>query len=145
MILKDAITLEVHLPTTPEMTWDLLTAPAHLEAWFGSHVRLDARLGGEFRETWSQAGRKIVTQGRVTDFRPPTAIAWTWADEDWSQTTLLTFTIRPGEASVVQLNHSGWSKFDASLGEQLRAAHEAGWRGHLESLKRYAAERVRSD
>jgi uncharacterized protein YndB with AHSA1/START domain len=144
MILKDAITLEVQLPTAPELTWELLTDPAHLKAWFGSHIRLDAKLGGEFRETWSQAGRKIVTQGRITDFRPPTTIAWTWADEGWPQSTLLTLAIRPSDGSLVQLNHAGWSKFDPSLGEELRAAHEAGWRGHLDSLKRYATERVRS-
>jgi uncharacterized protein YndB with AHSA1/START domain len=141
--LKDAITLEVQLSTPPATTWDVLTAPTHLKAWFGSHIRLDAKLGGEFRETWSQGGRKIVTQGRITDFRPPAAIAWTWADEDWPETTLLTLTIHPINGSLVKLNHSGWSKFDASLGEELRAAHEAGWRGHLESLKRYSAERVR--
>lgn len=142
----DAITLEVRLPTAPEMTWEILTTPAHLQAWFGSHIQLDAKLGGEFRETWSQAGRQIVTQGHVVDFRPPTTIAWTWADQDWSVTTSLSLTIHGLEGgSLLQLNHSGWSKFDQALGDELRAAHEAGWRGHLKSLQRYAAKLARPD
>lgn len=86
-------------------------------------VRTFAWTPGQFREIWSQAGRNIVTQGRIAEFQPPAAIAWTWADEDWLQTTLLTLAILPVDGGrLVQLNHSGWNKFDAPLGEELRVA-----------------------
>lgn len=140
--MTDAIDLKVQLPTSPDDTWELLTYPTHLGAWFGPHIRLDAKPGGEFRETWSQGGRELVTHGRITEFRRPTAIAWTWADEDWPHSTLLTLTIRAHDGSLVELRHSGWDAFGAPDGDELRAAHEAGWRGHLESLKRYATERA---
>jgi uncharacterized protein YndB with AHSA1/START domain len=143
--MDDAIALEVQLPTTTEATWEILTEPTHLALWFGSHIFLDAKPGGEFREIWTQNGRQLVTDGRIVEFQPPSLIAWTWKDEDWLETTILRLTIKPVNGSLLKLNHSGWGKFEMPLQKRLRAAHEAGWREHLESLARYAASLSRSE
>ena len=137
----DTIALEINLPTSLEVSWRFVTDPIHLKAWFGEHVSLDAKLGGEFREVWSQGGRQVVTTGRVEEYQPPSAIAWTWRDDNWTaQTRLrLTFSALP-EGTGVRLVHLGWSSFPVPLGEKLRTAHAEGWRQHLENLRCYATQ-----
>jgi uncharacterized protein YndB with AHSA1/START domain len=118
-----------------------MTDPIHLKTWFGKHVSLDAKLGGEFREVWSQNGREIVTTGRVEEYNPPFAIAWTWRDDNWIATTRLRLTFSAAaEETRVRLVHLGWGNFPESLGEELRTVHAEGWRQHLDSLRRYAIQ-----
>ncbi|HWT29577.1 MAG TPA: SRPBCC domain-containing protein [Propylenella sp.] len=139
--MGDAIALQVLLPTSREVTWDLVTQPAHLRYWFGSHVSLDARPGGEFREIWSQGGRQVITSGRVDEYDPPHRIGWSWSDDDWTVTTHLRLTLTAVAAgTAVRLLHSGWSGFPEPRGDELRQAHDAGWRQHLDDLAGYAAQ-----
>lgn len=90
---SDRIHLTRHLPVDARTLWTLWTNPDHLAAWFGPHVSLDARPGGTFRERWTKDGRPTVTAGTVTVCTPPTDLAWTWADGDWTGETLLVLTI----------------------------------------------------
>ncbi|MGI9484488.1 MAG: SRPBCC family protein [Geminicoccaceae bacterium] len=139
--MKDYIELNVALSVAPEEIWELITEQRHLEAWFGPHVSLDARLGGAFREVWSQDGRQIVTSGQVEQFEPPRRIVWSWADDDWPVSTQLALELRKGPAGTsLQLYHAGWNASECPRGDELRDAHEAGWRHHLQNLERYASE-----
>jgi uncharacterized protein YndB with AHSA1/START domain len=141
--MTDAIELSLLVPLSRERAWALLTEPEHLAAWFGPGISLEARPGGAFRETWSDGGRRVVTSGRVEEFRPPEAIAWSWADEDWTAATRLSLALVEQEGETeIRLEHSGWSAFPDALGDELRREHEVGWRKHLESLARRAAEQA---
>jgi uncharacterized protein YndB with AHSA1/START domain len=137
---RDVIELPVTLPGTIDEVWRLLVDPDHVRAWFGDHVRLEAGPGGWFREVWSDGARQVTTTGRVVVFRPPTEIAWTWADDDWPCETRLTLRLSARKADVtsVTLTHSGWSRLEAESGRSLRDAHESGWQRHLQSLESYA-------
>jgi uncharacterized protein YndB with AHSA1/START domain len=139
--MMDTIDLEINLPTSLEVSWRLVTDPIHFKTWFGEHVSLDAKLGGEFREVWFQGGRQVVTTGRVEECDPPFAIAWTWRDDNWTAVTRLRLTFSAvAEGTRVRLVHFGWSNFPVAIGEQLRTAHAEGWRQHLENLRRYAIQ-----
>lgn len=140
--MTDTIELSALLPLPQAIVWTLLTEPKHLQAWFGPRISLEPRLGGQFREEWmNDAGRRVVTSGRVEEFRPPESIAWSWADEDWGATTRVRFALDgQGDETELFLEHSGWSAFPEALGDELKREHEVGWRKHLESLARYAAE-----
>ena len=137
----NAIELTVLLHGTIDEAWRLLVDAEHVRVWFGAHVQLDARPGGLFREEWSDGARRVVTSGRVVEFRPPSEIAWTWADDDWPCETRLTLRLEPGEAAnttALKLVHSGWSALETKSGRRLRDDHATGWRRHLQSLKTYA-------
>ena len=140
-IVRDSVDVEVVLPISREASWHILTDPIHLRNWFGSHVSLDARLHGEFRKVWSQGERKVITSGRIDEYDAPHRIGWSWSDDHWTVTTHLRLMFEPmSSGTAVRLLHSGWGDFPEPLGQQLRDAHEAGWRGHLASLERYAGQ-----
>ncbi|HEV7254906.1 MAG TPA: SRPBCC domain-containing protein [Mesorhizobium sp.] len=140
--MTDTIELSALLPLPQAIVWTLLTEPKHLQAWFGPYVSLEARAGGKFREEWTDdAGRRVVTTGRVEEFFPPERIAWSWADEGWGATTRVRFElVGQDDETELRLEHSGWSAFPDALGDELKREHEVGWRKHLENLARYAAD-----
>lgn len=126
------------LPVDPGTLWQLWTDPQHLTAWFGPHVRLNARSGGTFAENWTKDGRPTTTIGTVTVCAPPEELAWTWADDDWPGPTLLSlhFKARPGGTRLT-LVHGGWDALPSRSRDQIRDEHAAGWTMHLDSLERY--------
>jgi uncharacterized protein YndB with AHSA1/START domain len=65
---ENSIELTAMIGASREETWEFLTIPRHLAAWFGSHIRLDARLGGRMEERWEQGGQTIVTTGIIDAF-----------------------------------------------------------------------------
>lgn len=134
----DRIHLDRDLPADPETVWRLWTDPDHLAGWFGPHVSLDARPGGTFRERWTKDGRPTVTAGTITICAPPTDLAWTWADDDWTGQTLLTLSFEAiPDGTRLTLVHSGWQTLPAASRDSLREAHHQGWAMHLDSLERY--------
>jgi uncharacterized protein YndB with AHSA1/START domain len=91
-----------------------------------------------FREVWTNDGRQTVTSGTIVTFDPPTTLAWTWADDDWSGATLLTLSIlAERNGARLTLIHSGWHDLAENASGSLRDAHAAGWTLHLTNLERY--------
>ncbi|MTH95861.1 SRPBCC domain-containing protein [Roseibium sp. RKSG952] len=134
----DAIRLTLDLGQQVGTVWRVLTGMEHLPLWFGGHVFLDARPDGVFRETWRQDGRDIVTSGRITRFEPPSAIAWNWADDDWSGETQLLLTLQGTDTGTrLTLQHTGWATLHENKGDTLRKDHLAGWTMHLAKLEAY--------
>lgn len=137
--MKDVIEIDVALVTDVRTSWTLLTEPKHLASWFGSHVSLDASLGGQFVENWEHEGRVIVTSGVVDELVPHERIAWTWKDDDWPVGTRLRFTLAAYNGGTrLTLNHSGWNAVNTEMSRDVRLEHESGWRKYMERLADYA-------
>ncbi|NVK33126.1 MAG: SRPBCC domain-containing protein [Rhodobacteraceae bacterium] len=138
----NSIDLATDLAVPLPKAWAVLTEQKFIADWFGDHVKLDAHVGGTFRETWQQDGRTIITSGTVIDLAPPFRIAWTWADDDWSRQTIVVFYLHipedgDGSTCHLHLSHSGWAALRQNRDDGLRLAHEAGWRHHLSNLRTY--------
>lgn len=143
--MSDAIELEVELPLVVERAWQMFADPRHLARWFGSHIRLDVRPGGAFREVWEDRGRQILTTGLIDRCTPPTALSWTWSDKGWPAETRVSLTLEPVDAGTrLKLVHAGWSQLPDADRPALHAAHLAGWRMHLRNLMTYVAEGIAS-
>ena len=123
------------LPGPPETVWRLLVHP---QAWWGEHVSLDARVGGQFRETWADdRGRITVTSGTVGRCEPPALLELSWRDDDWPASTTVRFTLVAQAAGTdLRLVHEGWDRLPAAGRTALLQAHEAGWNHHLDNLAR---------
>ena len=129
------ITFQIRLPIDVETAWCCWADPHHLKNWFGDHVQLEVTLGGTFRETWTNDGRPVITSGQVVLCNPPLELAWTWADDDWPESTQLNLAFQGvGEETMLTLRHSGWIALGTDLCNPLREAHKAGWTMHLSSL-----------
>lgn len=142
---KDSIRIEVRLPVSLPVAWDLLTGKEHMAEWWGDHVTLEAKPGGTFLERWSDGTRQVVTAGVVARCQAPTLLEMTWADDDWPGDTRVAFQLSTsGDATRVVLEHSGWRVHPDAERQSLMEAHTAGWAQHMEALTDYTTNRFDS-
>lgn len=93
-------------------------------------MRLTARLGAAFEETWDGG----VTRGRVEEVVEDSLLRLSWADDDWRATTEVVIALADVElGTTIVVIHTGWSALDGSA--ELIPAHQAGWRHHLDALR----------
>ena len=135
------ISITIDIDANLETVWAALTTAHQIRQWWDEGVSLEARLGGQFEERWTDSdGRTVVTRGRVERFEPPNAFDLSWADEDWAVETEVGFRLaQAGSGTRLVLKHRGWQQFGDEDGRRLAEAHEAGWRRHLEALRTFAA------
>jgi uncharacterized protein YndB with AHSA1/START domain len=124
----------------------VIAAPAH-RVWQGvvvaetragwwEYLRLDATVGGRFEERWRDGdGQEMITSGVVTDLIGDQLLVLQWADEHWPTTTRVEIRLEEtGSATKVRVQHTGWDQLPA--GVTLAEEHRAGWRLHLDNLRR---------
>jgi uncharacterized protein YndB with AHSA1/START domain len=136
----DSILIESDLPVPPERAWTLLTERRHRVVWWGDHVELDVKVGGRLRESWSDAGRPVITSGTVTRCEPGVGLEMTWRDDDWPGDTHVVLRLSErASGSRVVLEHTGWTVHPVSTRKRLTEAHAVGWSQYLEALADYAS------
>lgn len=132
------IRIEVNLRVTPQKAWNLLTEDTHITYWWGSHVELEAKPGGAFREVWFDNERRVVTSGNITIFNPPSKLKMTWADEDWPGDTIVSFSLSEDDSGTQLIfEHSGWEIHPNDKRENLIEAHKEGWSHYLHQFAAY--------
>ncbi len=133
---SDSLTLEasIHIRATKDLVWRAFIEPERLAQWWG-HMELESRLGGRFVERWTdEAGRRVVTSGRIVALDPMKRIGLSWADDDWSEETHVSILLdRTMSGTRVKILHSGWDRL--ADGERMMNEHKTGWRMHLENLR----------
>ena len=77
---RSVLRLERTFGHPPQRVWEALTEPGHLARWFPSEVELEPRVGGAVRFVF-RAGQAPASEGVVTEFDPPRALAYTWFDD----------------------------------------------------------------
>lgn len=138
---ESEIRIDLDLPIPPASAWVLISRPDAIADWWGSHVSLDAREGGHFREEWSRDGRPVVTNGTVLHCEPPSRLEMTWADNTWSGQSRVRFELsaRAGGCRL-SLVHGDWQHVHAPDRDALMAEHAEGWQLHLRALASLARE-----
>lgn len=104
-----------------------------------SKLFLDRQVGGRFYERRTDGTEYEI--GRITAYRPPSVVAFTWRAPSWDATTQveIRFTAE-GSGTRVELEHSGWEQ-DAKTREA-RKNYDSGWDtilGHYQSAFALAA------
>jgi len=113
-----------HLPGPIERVWAYLTDPKFLITWFSDGVVAD-RVGGEVRFD-------MGATGRVTAYKPPHLLEYTWNEEEASVGPVSNALVRwelseEGSGVRLTLTHS-------RLPENEVLAHGAGWHAFLQRL-----------
>ncbi len=71
------------------------------------HIRFEPHLGGRYYETFADGGELVI--GRITDWQPPTQLAYTWRDPTWSGETAIQLTFAAAdEGTRVVYQQSGF-------------------------------------
>lgn len=138
VIAPRTVRLERLLPGPIERAWAWLTASDRRARWFAAGD-MDLRAGGAMQLTWRNSGLSpgepvperyrqyegATMQARITACEPPCLLAFTWDEEDGSQSEVR-FDLTPqGEDVRLVLTHSGLAGRDAMVDVS------GGWHSHL--------------
>jgi uncharacterized protein YndB with AHSA1/START domain len=128
-----ALRVTVNAPST--RVWSAVLQPE--DWWHGFSLQPWAT--GRFVEHWTgDDGRLRLTQGEVLALVPQRSLRLLWADDDWDATTVVEFGVEvlDSDRTEMRVTHIGWEQF-GSRASAMRMAHEAGWRYHLDQLRRF--------
>ncbi|MCX6395146.1 MAG: SRPBCC domain-containing protein [Propionibacteriales bacterium] len=140
---------EVHIEATPEIVFDVVSSPQHLEQWWPDEASFAPDAAGYLRfGDCSQGGKKVgISVVEATPFR---LFAFRWTQEIGSVPTaknslLVRFELEPsGSGTVLTMVESGFD--DRDLDDERVLAeyqdHESGWDHFLGRLPAYAASVV---
>ena len=81
---------ERRYPHPVERVFDAVSTAEHLEAWMLPVTRVERRVGGRCSFTWGSPEEDFAQVGEVTEFDPPSAITYTFAEPAGSMRFLLT-------------------------------------------------------
>ncbi|HZO81767.1 MAG TPA: SRPBCC domain-containing protein [Candidatus Binataceae bacterium] len=99
----------------------------------GSKVFLECEVGGRFYERRTDGSEYEI--GRVTTYRPPSVVAFTWRAPSWDLATRVEIRFIPDAGGTrIELEHSGWEQ-DAKTREA-RGRYHSGWEtmlGHYQT------------
>lgn len=136
---NNVIHIETDITLPVNKTWEILTGKEHITNWWGSHVSLEAELGGKLIEKWSDGSREITTSGEVMKCNPPHILEMTWADDDWTENTKVTFSLSENKnGTKLILEHSGWDIHPDDKRQELIGAHTEGWSHYIITFADYA-------
>lgn len=139
--MKNTIELSINVRATAAEVWGALTDSDELENWWSEDVKLEPRVGGQFREAWEDdEGKAQLASGKVTALKPKQEITFSWREKDWPNdvTTLCTFSIKDDKNQrIITVLHSGWEHLPENKRAQLVADFSLGWKYHLKELKAY--------
>ncbi len=132
-----SIKLSILIAAPISHVWDCLTQSKNVHHWWSSQVKLEPYLQGGLEELWeNEQGQTVVTRGKVLAIQPPQELILSWADEDWSAETQVTFLLVSSDNNtLLTLAHKGWEHFPNQLGDTLLAHHQKGWTELLQNLK----------
>lgn len=127
----DAIRRSITIQAPIDRVWAYLTERDKIAAWLmpntfapvaGRHFTMDCPPG---------IGSGAPVECEITELQPPTAtgarLAYTWTIDQPLIETLLTIDLTAtGDATRLDLEHSGWQKLGPEDG-YVRDRHEQGW------------------
>jgi uncharacterized protein YndB with AHSA1/START domain len=100
------------------------------EWWPGGFGGRDARLflerevGGRFYERRADGTEYEI--GRITPYRPPSLVAFTWHAPSWDVATQMEIRFTAdGSGTWVELEHSGWEQDTKT--RDARRSYDTGW------------------
>ena len=143
--MKDVIEFSIVVKANAMEVWHALTDSDELENWWGEGVKIEPKVGGQFREKWEDdEGNAQLATGKILSMKIKKEITFTWREKDWPKeaNTKCTFQIEADSAhkSTLTLFHTGWETLPEALRKNTYKDFTVGWTYHLKELKAYLDE-----
>lgn len=139
--MNETIELSITVKSTVGELWYALTDSDELENWWGENVKLQAKVGGVFREEWEDDdGNDQLATGKVLAVKDKKEITFTWKEKGWPKSAVtectLKITNKDGKVGLT-VSHSGWETLPEDRRKQVMKDFKVGWQYHLKELKEY--------
>jgi len=139
---------EMFIEASPEVVFDVVSDPSHVQQWWPDEAHYDAVPGSTGNIIFGQHGNDVaVVAFTVLEVRPPRTFSFRWTQPTGEQavpgnSVLVTFDLTPsGTGTLLKMTESGFREmgWEAALLEQQYNDHVTGWDFYLPRLVSYAA------
>ena len=143
--MPDKVERLITIAAPPERVWKAWVE--EMNAWWtkpysNDHDRvtgllLEPRLGGRYIEKWGENGEGFLI-GQVTEWLPPTRLAYTWSERSWGgAVTLVRLNFGPDGPGGTRLTytHAGFERLPD--GAAAHAGYDSGWSELSQRLKNF--------
>jgi uncharacterized protein YndB with AHSA1/START domain len=144
-----SIEREIRIDAAPEIVFDVVSDPAHVQQWWADEARYEAVPGsaGQIVLT-GPGGQKVPVAFQVVNAVPhrPFSSRWTHPEgeqaRESSNSLPVTFELEPaGDGTLLRMTETGFRErgWEAAVIEKAHREHCAGWDHHLPRLAPYVA------
>jgi uncharacterized protein YndB with AHSA1/START domain len=147
-----SIEREIQIDATPEVVYEVVSAPEHLREWWPDEAELEPVPGATGRITFGdRSGPDAKVQEiTVVEADPPRRFAFRWVYDDGAvarpdNSLLVTFDLVPsGGGTLLRFTETGYREkgWEAAVLEATYADHVTGWDYFLPRLVTYVARLV---
>lgn len=147
-----SIEREIHIEAAPEVVYEVISTPGHLQEWWPDHAELNAVPGAvgviSFGDR-SAPDAKIVSL-TVVEADPSRRFSFRWVYDDGEPATssnslLVTFDLLPsGAGTLLRFTETGFREkgWEAAVLEEQYRDHARGWDYFLPRLSTYVTRLV---
>ncbi|MBQ1026681.1 SRPBCC family protein [Micromonospora sp. C95] len=145
-----SIEREIHIDATPEVVYEVVTAPEHIRQWWPDDADLEPVPGATGTITFGDTSNTQVMPLTVVAADPPRHFSFRWVYDDLAVATptnslLVTFDLVPsGSGTLLRLTETGFRErgWEAAVLEEHYRDHVTGWDHFLPRLVAYVARLV---
>jgi uncharacterized protein YndB with AHSA1/START domain len=142
-----SIEREIRIDAAPEIVFDVVSDPAHVQQWWPDEARYEAVPGSAGEIVFTKAGEKVPVAFQVVDAVPYRLFSFRWTHPEGEQARednsfLVTFELEPaGDGTLLRMTETGFRErgWEAAVLEEVYRDHCAGWDYHLSRLAPYVA------
>jgi len=143
---------EIHVEASPDIVFEVISSPEHLQEWWPDEATLDPVPGatGELVFGNDDDPRAHIAEITVVDAEPPRLFSFRWDYPDGeaasdSNSLLVTFELAPsGSGTVVRMTETGFreKEWDVAVLEERYNDHVSGWGFFIPRLGEYVTRLV---
>lgn len=142
-----SIEREIHVEASPEVVFEVISSPVHLQEWWPDEAELEPVPGAIGELAWDDGGKPRVHVSPITvvDVEPPRVFSFRWIYPEGEAATsanslLVTFELTPASGgTTVRMTEVGFREkgWEAAVLEELYDEHCVGWDLHIPRLGVY--------
>ncbi|WBB57094.1 SRPBCC family protein [Verrucosispora sp. WMMD573] len=145
-----SIEREIRIDATPEVVYEVVTAPEHLRQWWPDDADLDPVPGATGTISFGETPNAEVLPLTVVAADPPRRFSFRWVYDELAvaaptNSLLVTFELVPsGTGTLLRLTETGFRErgWEAAVLEEHYRDHATGWDHFLPRLVDYVARLV---
>jgi len=147
-----SIEREIHVEASPDIVFDVISSPEHLQEWWPDEATFDPVPGatGELVFGTDDDPRAHVAAITVVDAEPPRRFSFRWAQPEGAVATesnslLVTFELTPaGGGTLVRMTETGFREtgWEIAVLEETYRDHVSGWDFVIPRLGAYVTRLV---
>jgi uncharacterized protein YndB with AHSA1/START domain len=143
-----SIEREIRIDAAPEVVFDVVSDPAHVQQWWPDEASYEAVPGGSGEIVFIRDGERVPMAFQVVDAVPHRLFSFRWTQPAGEpartdNSFLVTFELEPaGDGTLLRMTETGFRErgWEAAVLEEAYRDHSSGWDYYLPRLAPYVAK-----